>query len=145
MYGFLIFILLALLWCCDSTKNTISEEEFFKAWSGTWVNSETPGSFWFPQKMVHHPDRRFGMHVYLTNTIPYCTHTFILLDQWTDSEGNIWFSAKTTCPVGTDIFYEYGAIRDSGNTIEFISREGTPIEKWEPEGEYYNYCIYYRE
>lgn len=145
-YGFLFLMIFVFLCGCATTKISISEEEFFGVWRGTWVNTDIEGSVWIPQKLVTHPDGTFGFHVFLTDSIPFCTHTFVLIDQWADSKNNIWFSAKTTCPIRGHIFYEYGRIKDAGNTLEYIHHvSDAPIEKWEPDNEYYNYCIFYRE
>ncbi|TFG62399.1 MAG: hypothetical protein E4H36_08060 [Spirochaetales bacterium] len=141
-----IYLLVLLITAgCATTKNPVSEEDFFKVWSGTWVNTDIPGDTWVPQKLVTRPGGTFSFHVYVTDSIPFCLHTFVLIDQWTDGEDAIWFSAKTTCPVQGNIFYQYGKIHDSGNILEIIHHAAdTPIKKWEPDSDYYNYGIYYR-
>jgi hypothetical protein len=145
-YAILILFAFVLLFGCVTTKNIISEEDFFKIWSGTWVNTDIPGSVWEPQKLICRPDGTFDTYVYVDLTTPFCNHKIELLDQWIDSEDTTWYSAKWICLIHEHSAYQYGKISDFGNTLEFITQEReAPIEKWEPDNEWYNYSILYRE
>jgi hypothetical protein len=130
-----------------TTKKAISEKDFFKTWSGTWVNTDYPGSAWVPQKIICHPDGTLETYSLATLSQRTCLHKITLMEQWADSKGNIWYKAHKKCPaLGGIAGYEYGKISDSGNTYELIYRVGSEqIEEWEPDSPLYTYCIYHRQ
>ena len=140
----LIMAVLIIFGNCTTTKKAISEEDFFKTWSGTWVNTDYGGGI--IQKIINHPDgtrEYFGM---LTSTTAGGKDKITILDQWLDSKGTIWYRGQwESFPPFTSKGYEMGKISDSGNTWEHIwAGEDYPIEEWEPDKFEYNYRIYYR-
>ena len=150
----LVFILISisvvavLIGGCSTTKKSLSKEDFFKTWSGTWVNTDVPGNALTPQKIVTHPDGTVDGYSAAENQTIAGTFTFTLLERWVDSDGNTCFKAqKTTVFDGSEMTaYEYGKISDSGDTYELIYHVGSEgIEDWEPENPLYNYIIYYRQ
>ena len=135
-----------ILGTCATTKKAISEESFLKTWSGTWVNTDIPGDEYVPQKIICHPDGTHEIYWVATLSQKSCLHKITLIDQWADSEGNIWYKAHTECLYHGAKGYEYGKISDSGNTYELIYYIGSePIEEWEPDNRFYYYCIYHRQ
>jgi hypothetical protein len=140
-----LLVLLSVLGGCAATKEAISEQDFFKAWGGTWSNTELPGNSWVPQKIVAYPDGTRDIYVFGSDSISQFHVRLTLIDQWADSKGVIWYKAHLeVLPNGIE-GYEYGKISDSGNTFECINHASSdPIEKWEPDNDWYNYGIYYR-
>ena len=146
MYVILILSAFIFLGSCATTRNTIPKEDFFKSWSGTWVNTDNPGNIWTPQKIVAHPDGTYDIYALATLSETSHQHRIALLDQWTDSKGNIWYTASLECLSAGIENYEYGKISDSGNTLELLyPPSNDPIEEQEPDNDWYSYIIYYRE
>jgi hypothetical protein len=139
----ILLALLSVLGSCTRTREAISKDDFLKVWSGTWINTDVDGNIWFPQKIVAYPDGTRDNYVFVDSFSAFHVR-LTLIDQWTDSKGVIWYTAHQDLQ-GIE-GYEYGKISDSGNTLEFINHAlSDPIEKWEPDNDWYNYSIYYRE
>jgi len=144
--GFVYLLVLSVIAGCTTTGKAISGEDFFKTWSGTWVNTDLPGTPWIPQKIVAYPDGTHDLYVFVTDSLNHCHHRIALIDQWTDLKGNIWYTASWEHLPDGNKGYEYGKISNSGNTLEHMYHASdNPIEKWEPDNWGYHYCIYYRE
>jgi beta-lactamase regulating signal transducer with metallopeptidase domain len=143
--GFTLVLLLAA--GCLTPGKAVSEEEFFASWTGTWVNTETPGDWWVPQKIVSYPDGSWDIHTYATDRVNFCHHEMNLTDLWTDSKDIIWFKANGICPDKGIEGSMYGKIGNSGNTLEYLYNldKENPIEKWDPENPYLYYCSFDRE
>jgi len=55
----IVLLALALIGSCATRRKAISEEEFFDAYSGTWINMEYSGNdFFTSQKIVQYPDSK---------------------------------------------------------------------------------------
>ena len=141
----LILAVMIVIGSCATNRKAISDEDFFKAWSGTWINTDLRASDWTPQKIVNYANGTQDR--YTTPQMPKeCTHPFTLIDSWKDSEGNIWYKATFICPRIPPTYQEYGKISVSNNTYELIYYEGTkPIEQWDPDNPKYYHMIYYRQ
>jgi hypothetical protein len=84
----LTLVVLIVAGSCATKRKAISDEDFFKAWSGTWINTEFKGGS-DSQKMINHPDgteESFGM---LTSTTPSRSYKYTILEKWLDSKGTI--------------------------------------------------------
>ena len=128
------------------TKKVISDEDFMKGWSGTWINTDYGGGS-LPQKKINYPDGTCEMFGQLTSTTVGYKEKITILEQWVDSKGTIWYRVHWEAfPPYAHKGYKMGKISDSGNTLEFIfASEDYPIEEWEPDKFEYNYRIYYRQ
>jgi hypothetical protein len=51
---------------CATRKKVISDEDFFVALSGTWVNTGYVGDYGTPQKMIRFPDGTWKDNSYYT-------------------------------------------------------------------------------
>ena len=145
----LVVILLAVVsfLLAGNYKKAISEEDFFEAFSGTWVNTEYTGVPPRFQKRINYLDREWELYPEITSTRPQGLLKGIITDKWIDSEGAIWYKAHWE-NVGTypETAYEMGKIYNSGNTLELIYSFGDdPIEEWELDNIRYTYVIYYRQ
>ena len=82
----LIMAVLIIFGNCTTTKKAISEEDFFKTWSGTWVNTDYGGGI--IQKIINHPDgtrEYFGM---LTSTTAGGKDKITIIDLGFDTSQN---------------------------------------------------------
>ena len=142
----LVLAVMVIAGGCATRKKVISEEDFFVAFSGTWVNTDYVGDYGTPQKMIRFPDGTWEGYLKLTKAYYACYGKHTITDMWTDSKGNIWYRARWECLAHKNEGNEYGKINDSGNTLEYLSVKGDRIiEDWDPESFHYNYRIYYRQ
>ncbi len=145
----LVVILLAVVsfLLAGSYKKAISEEDFFEAFNGTWVNPEYSGYEYRYQKRINYLDREWELYPEITSTRPQGLLKGIITDKWIDSEGAIWYKAHwEAIGVVKHKAYEIGKINNSGNTLELIYSFGdNPIEEWELDNIRYTYVIYYRQ
>ena len=103
----------------EDVKKRISENDFWNALSGTWVNTEYLGTYaWFEQKVIVCPDGKWECYQLTTDKNPYRQGYYLTVTEaWTDSEGIIW--CKTTEEIG-DTRYQLHKISDSGNIWETL-------------------------
>jgi beta-lactamase regulating signal transducer with metallopeptidase domain len=143
-----VLAVIVIVGSCATNKQAISEGEFFKVYSGTWVNTDYVGNTQnvTAQKIVRFCDGTFEYYMDLGRAHPSAYGQQTITAMWTNSKGDVWYKAYLVCYNCGIEWYEYGKITDSGNTLEFIvSGENSPIEKWEPDNIEYTYSIYYRQ
>ena len=142
----LVVAVLIIVGSCATKRQAISEEEFYKYWVGTWMNTDLRGDGWEPQKIVCNADGtidRYGRPEWMFTT---CEYRFSLIDSWKDSDGNIWYRATSTCSRTKTPVQEYGKISVSDNYYELIYYLGTePIEEWNRENLADIHLLYYRQ
>jgi beta-lactamase regulating signal transducer with metallopeptidase domain len=144
----LLLAAIVLIGSCATTKKSISDEDFFAVWSGTWVNTKYPGIIDMPQKVVNHPDG--SMEIFnRVNDIQTSIYRprGKLSERWIDSRGKIWFRASYECPdCDAATGYIYGNVSKSEKTLEFLECLGTiTIDEWDPDNNLYYYRVYYRQ
>ena len=141
----LVFAVLFVIGTLATGENPISEEDFYEAFSGTWINDEYSGGDGLEQKILNHPDGTWESYSMVYSKGWALSGKEIITDKWTDSKGNIWYKAKGEILTVQWHYYRYGKISNSGNTWEYIISMGdNPIEKWEPDFQH-SYHIYYRQ
>ena len=139
----LVFAVLIIAGSCATTKKAISEEDFFEAWSGTWINKDYGGDY---QKIITYPDGTFENYGKIPSTKPGTWGKMTIIEKWVDPKGNVWYRSQFENFYFGRKGYEMGKISDSGNTLEIIwAGEDYPIEEWKPDKFEYNYEIYYRQ
>jgi len=130
---------------CATRKKVISDEDFIKIWSGTWINSENNVTGIKFRKAIFHPDGSYDHYYEIRDTIFHDTTNFTFYAKWTDLEGNIWYKAHWE----NDHYvegYSMGKFSNFGNTYEEVWNFGVePIEAWTPEDNRYYYRIWYRQ
>ena len=140
----LILAVLIIAGGCATRKKAISEEDFIKAWSGTWINTDYGGDTY--QKVINYSDGTYESYGEVTSTKPGNWGKITIQDKWIDSKGNVWYRAQSETLYFGHMYNEMGKISDSGNTWEYIwASEDYPIEEWEPDKFEYNYRIRYRQ
>jgi hypothetical protein len=146
----LIFIV-AVLACVGSFANDKEKYGFYvpkpnEEIYGTWVNKDYSGAvLGHHQKFVSHFWGYWGAYNQVTDKAPTWYGTFILVDKWKDSEGNIWYKE----------YDQNGWSKYGDFSLDKISKNGTIIESvynsymWPKEADLNpdnpNYRIYYRE
>lgn len=143
----LIMAVSVFLLSCATTKKAIPEEDFFEAFSGTWVNIEYSGFHDRLQKRINYPDGTWEFYRTISNTKPFEKGQSTIIDKWIDSKGDILYKAQWESLSFFGILgYEMGKISNSGHTLELLFPFGDePIEEWKPDYYRYTYWIYYRQ
>ena len=145
----LVLFVLIVIGSCATRKIAISDEDLVKAYTGTWINEEYDGEEDQGAKIVMFADGTWERYEHLdTDKYPVSIINKgrnTILDQWKDSEGNIWFESSWEC-IHRAAGYQLTKISDSGNTLEmlFTSYEHR-VEEWDPDDIHYTYRIYYRQ
>ncbi len=144
----LVISVLLIAGSCATRKKALSEDDFFKSYSGTWVNSDYSGVEFDFQKLVVEPDGTWETYANDIVEQRSCAGNITLIDSWTDPASIMWYRAYKDYDYlcGSDRQYEYGKISNSGKTLEFLYRLGTgEIKKWDPDNPHYDYRIFYRQ
>jgi beta-lactamase regulating signal transducer with metallopeptidase domain len=143
----ILLVAIAVIGSCATRRKAISEEEFFKAYSGTWINTEYSGKdTFYTQKVVLHPDGTRMEYALVTLDTWSWYGKDTITDMWKDPSGVIWYRASWENYGYNARGYMMGKISDSGTTLEVLScMWGEPIEEWAPDNIHYHYTIYYRQ
>ncbi len=135
---FVLILAVPFLLFADQPYVPKENEEIY----GSWVNTEYSGAVTEEQKIVIHPD---GCELYSMAAfeIHGGTDKHIIIDKWTDSEGNIWYKRHFKTNYGP--WVDLAKISKDGKTLEcmvsFItSRFPTKIDP-----NHKDYRIYYRQ
>jgi beta-lactamase regulating signal transducer with metallopeptidase domain len=142
----LIITVLIIAGSCATRQKVISTDEFFKTYSGTWMNTDYSGVEFDFQKLVISSDGTW--ETYATDIVEQrsCYGNATLIDSWTDSEGVVWYRVSKIWKCLDERQYEYGKISSSGNTLEYLYRLGpNEVKKWDPDDPSYEYRIFYRQ
>jgi hypothetical protein len=135
-----------ILVSCATTKKAIFEEDFYKHWIGTWVNTDLRGCIFRPHKIICHADGEIDAYYVITDAKNTDTREFTLIDSWKDTEGNIYYQATEIYPGLPKPAQVLGKISALNNTSEKIFYfEPEPIEEWDPNNPRCIYVLYYRQ
>ena len=141
----LIFAVLVLLMSCATGKKAYVAKENEEIY-GTWVNTEygtMEAAFW--QKIINRSDGTSELYEGMAD-IAHATSKYIIIDKWTDSEGNIWYKIIREFgekAYGEKPYYELHKISNSGLIWEYVfSFDNYPTEI---DSNHPYYLIYYRQ
>ena len=111
---------------------------------GTWVNTTRPGSNEYKQKIVMNYWGDWETYKEATDEF-FDNGTFIIVDRWTDSEGNIWYKEYIREQNYLYPIFELDKISKSGTVWEYLfGYDGSPTaDNMNSKNPYYR--IYYRE
>ena len=128
----------------EDVKKKISENDFWNALSGTWVNTEYLGTYaWFEQKQIVYPNGKLECYHLTTDTNPSRQgYYFTVTETWTDSEEVIW--CKSTVEAGATR-YQLHKISNSGNIWECCDGPDTYPAEVDKTLKNYMYFIRYRQ
>ena len=117
----LVLGVLIIIGSCATKRKAISEEDFLKAFIGTWINTDY-GDFFKPQKIVYSPDNRWEEYIFLTDDQPEHYGPYTIEEMWTESNGDIWFKARAKCIAPTHYGkpLTLGKISNSGKVLDTV-------------------------
>jgi hypothetical protein len=109
---------------------------------GTWVNPDYNGNLTKWAKYILKPDGTWMLYSNDSDTAPHRYGAFTITEEWTDSEGNIWFKETGKCQ-DHYVHYSLYKLSNSGKSLEFVwSLSDYPAEM-DPNHPHYH--IYYRK
>ncbi len=139
----LVFVTLLVFGGCATAKKVSKKD--YRFFSGTWINEEY-NSHPFLARLVIRSNGTFDGYFRIADTEKAGIGHFIIVDKWTDSEGNIWYKTHVWPGViveGKPSGYELDKFSNSGNVWEYISITGDfPAEIDE---NHVKYHLYYRQ
>jgi beta-lactamase regulating signal transducer with metallopeptidase domain len=137
----ILLIAIALIGSCATKRKAVSDQDFFEAYSATWVN-EAHQEPW--RKVVMYADGTYEYYTSIDSSEIYFSGIMTFTDKWKEADGTIWYRGRWKDRTGEG--YEMGKISDSGNTFEQIFTIGDlQIEEWEVGKTGYNYITWYRQ
>jgi len=142
----ILILVLAVLIISEgyATEKRVTKRDY-KFFSGTRINEEY-NSHHFPAKYVIRRDGTFDCYFRTTDTKVAVNGHYVIVEKWTDLEGNIWYKSHTWEGVmveGKPWRYELDKVSNSGKVWEYIALPGDfPTELDENN---FHYHIYYRQ
>ena len=142
----ILILVLAVLIISEgyASEKKVSKQDY-KFVSSTWINEEY-NSHAFPARWELHRDGTFDGYNRISDTGKKYTGYYVIVDKWTDSEGNIWYKMHVGYgPIdeGPPSAYELDKFSESGKVWESISDNSAfPTEIDESHAKYH---IYYRQ
>jgi len=142
----ILILVLAVLIICEgyATDKKVSKKDY-RFIAGTWINEEY-NSYPHAAKLVMYRDGTWERYLQTSDTGIYDSGHYVIVEKWTDSEGNIWYKMHIwvgTIGEGKPSRYELDRISKSGKVWEFINLSGDyPTEMDES---VFNYHIMYRQ
>jgi len=111
---------------------------------GTWVNTTYPGSIEYKQKIVMDFWGDWETYAKATDET-FDNGTFILVDRWTDSEGNIWYKEFVRQRNNPFPSFELDKISKIGTVWEYVFsyKDFPTADNMNPKNPYYR--TYYRD
>jgi hypothetical protein len=88
-----ILFLVAGSFAEEKKKFTFFVPEYDEEIWGTWVNMDNLGYGSHPQKVVNYYWGSYDIFMKATDINPAFKGAMILVEKWTDKEGNIWYEA----------------------------------------------------
>ena len=145
----LVLAVMVIAGSCATKKEVVTEEEYYipkfnEELCGTWINEEYDSHSYKGKKRLY----TWG---YYEDYRPFDSEvvqlkgTFVIVDKWTDSEGNLWYKTYLRYSGASEIIHELDKISNNGNTWEYAyTTTHFPSEsKLNPDNT--RYRIYYRQ
>jgi hypothetical protein len=127
-----------------ATEKKVTKRDY-RFVSGTWINEEY-NSHPHLARYVIRRDGTFDGYFKTTDTKEAVSGHYVIVEKWTDLEGNIWYKSHTWGVVmveGKLLRYELAKFSNSGKVYENIALPGGfPTELDENN---FHYHIYYRQ
>ena len=146
MFVLILILAFIILNICEgyAADKKVTKKEY-KFFSGTWINEEY-NSHPHLARYVIRRDGTFDCYFRTTDTKKAGNGHYVIVEKWTDLEGNIWFKMHTWLGVmveGEPAKYELAKFSNSGKVYECIALPGGfPTELDENN---FHYHIYYRQ
>ena len=94
LIGVLFFVIVLSGTCSfavDKNKYGFYEPSPYEVMFGIWLNTENSGGPGKPQKIVSNYWGSYDIYMLATHKTPDYTGSRIIIDKWTDAEGNTWY------------------------------------------------------
>ena len=114
-----------VLAACTPKRKVLSDEEAYKRFVGTWVNTEYPGTLQQSQVTVIRPDYVGEDWLFPTSTAPAGRWTIKVKKTWVDAAGNTYCQSDTTRTEPETELHSAAALMrvdKEGDTWEFFTR-----------------------
>ena len=145
---FVLILMLALiiLIICEgyAADNKVTKKDY-RFISGTWINEEY-NSHSHMERYVLYRDGTWDAYNKTSDTEKKQSGHYIIMEKWTDSEGNIWYKTHKwlgEIVEGKPTFYILEKFSNSGKVAEFISLPGEFAAELDKNN--FHYHIYYRQ
>ena len=139
----LVLAVLIMTGSCATDKKVSKKD--YRLFAGTWINEEY-NSHPHLAKYVIRRDGTYDSYFRTSDTGKEGTGHYVIVEKWTDPEGNIWYKSHIWIGViveGKPTHYELDKYSNSGKVWEFIGLSGGfPSEIDENN---FHYHIYYRQ
>ena len=114
---------------------------------GTWVNKEYSGGSFMPQKFVDYRWGSYEVYMLAIHKTPDFVGSSIIVDKWSDAEGNIWYKVYSRENWTTEAFFALEKFSEDGKVKEFVwSYYDFPSEDdLNSKNDDSHYHIYYRQ
>ena len=147
----ILAFLLAVLACLNSFGEDKEKYGFYVPKAneeiyGTWINMAYTGTGQYVQKFVLYDWGYWEGYDKAASTLPSTyPGTYILVDKWTDSEGNIWYKEYVRERHGMNPHFELDKISKDGTVWEYVFgyNDFPKADTMNSKNPYYR--IYYRE
>jgi hypothetical protein len=108
--------------CATFNKTYVSSDYVLKELSGTWVNEEYENTIYHPKVTVNSDGTWHSYKEWDETTMTsHNTGEFVEFnEQWTDSEGNIWYKARFSEKGVITIYYDLSKISNLGEVWETV-------------------------
>jgi len=121
---FVLMLLVTVFACLNSFGDDKGKYGFYvpgdnEELYGTWVNTTYTGMTQYPQKIEMYDWGDWETYSKVTDT-SFISGTFIIVDKWTDSEGNILYKEYVRERHGLYPEFELDRISKSGTVWEYV-------------------------
>ena len=145
----LVLAVLIVVGSCATKKEVVTEKEFYvpkfdEEIHGTWMNEEYDSAA-YPGKIRMH---NWGYYEHITpsdSEVVQFKGTIVIVDKWTDSEGNIWYKTMLRAYGGTVNWFHLDKISNNGNIWEFVRTTVDFPTESDMHPDFQLYHIYYRQ
>jgi len=145
----LVLTVLIVVGSCATKKEVAAEKEFYvpkfdEEINGIWINEEYNRTEYKGKIRLYHWGY-FEEYSLPDSEVVQYKGTFVIVDKWTDSEGNIWYKTYVRRSGRTTIYHELDKISNNGNTWEYVSHTVDFPTESDMHPDYQLYHIYYRQ
>ena len=145
----LAIVLLVIAGSCATKKEAVAEKEYYipkfdEELCGTWINEEYNSTSFSGKKRLY----LWGYYAAYRpadSEVAQAKGTFVIVDKWADSEGNIWYKTYLRFSGSTTIFHELDKISNNGNTWEYAYTTTDFPSESDLNPDNTRYRIYYRQ
>ena len=145
----LVIAVMVIAGSCATKKEVVAEKEFYipqfdEELHGTWINEEYNSTAYKGKKRLY-PWGYYEDYRPADSEVVLYKGTFVIVDKWTDLEGNTWYKTYYRISGSSTVIHELDKISNNGNTWEYAyTTTHFPSEsKLYPDNT--RYRIYYRQ